>query len=189
MEPEVATGEARQTEPGIGLPGHLLAIAVALTGGTFGIAGAFIQELRTTDLFIAFVGGPIIEEFLKPTGVYILLVRWPHLLRGRLHTAFLSALGGLAFAVVENVVYLYVYFPEHSQALALYRYTVTLGMHTLASFMVGLGITPRLLASVKGEVPLLSGSRKYYAAGIILHSAYNIAVVIAEAAFGAFEDL
>ena len=189
MEPEVTTGEPRWAKTGPGLPGHLLAMAVALTGGVLGVGGAFLQELRTVDLFIAFVGGPIIEEFLKPTGVYILLARWPHLLCGRLHTAFLSALGGLAFAVVENVVYLYVYFPDHSLALAVYRYTVNLGVHTLASFMVGLGITRRLLASVKGEVPLLSGSWRYYAAGIIIHSAYNIAVVIADAVFGAFEEL
>lgn len=110
--------------------------------------------------------------------MYILLAKWPHLLRSRLFTALLSALGGLAFSIVENLVYLYVYFPDHAASLAVYRFALATPLHTVASFVFGFGINQRLLASVKGEVPFLSGSRRFFFSAMALHSAYNIAVTV-----------
>ena len=66
--------------PGPGIPGHLFAISLALIGGVLGILGAVVQEMRTGGfLLLFFLGAPIIEEGLKPAGVYILLARWPRL--------------------------------------------------------------------------------------------------------------
>ena len=45
-------------------------------------------------LFGPFIAAPLIEEALKPTGIYIILLRWPWALLGRLHTALLTATGG-----------------------------------------------------------------------------------------------
>jgi RsiW-degrading membrane proteinase PrsW (M82 family) len=61
-----------------------------------------------------------------------------------------------------------------------YRFTVVLGMHSLASFIVGFGINKRLLASVRGEVPLLSGNKKFFITAVVLHAIYNIAAVVAQ---------
>lgn len=121
----------------------------------------------------------MVEEAFKPAGVYLLLGRWPGLLRGQLYTAYLAALGGLSFGVVESIVYLTAYFPEPAQALVLYRFTVPLFLHSLASFIVGFGINQRLLASVRGEVPFLAGNWKFFIVGITLHSLYNIAATVA----------
>ncbi|MFQ5827248.1 MAG: PrsW family glutamic-type intramembrane protease [Dehalococcoidia bacterium] len=159
---------------------HLLAAALALAGGIFGVLGALIEEVQAGFL-VPFVAAPIIEEALKPSGVYLLLGKWPHLLRGRLYTAYLAALGGVSFAVIENIIYLTIYFPEHSGGLVLYRFTVALFMHSLASFIVGLGINQRLLASVRGEVPLLAGNKKFFFSAIVLHALYNIGATVAQA--------
>ena len=105
---------------------------------------------------------------------------WPHLLRNRLYTACLAALGGISFAIVENIMYLGVYYPDHSGALVLYRFTVALAVHAVASFIVGFGINQRLLASVRGEVPFLSGNWKFFIAGMALHALYNIAAVVVQ---------
>lgn len=159
---------------------HLLAVALALAGGMFGILGAFIEEAQAGFL-VPFVAAPIIEEALKPSGVYLLLAKWPHLLRNQLYTAYLAALGGVSFAVIENIIYLTIYFPEHTGGLVLYRFTVNLFLHSLTSFIVGFGINQRLLASVRGEVPLLAGNRKFFIAAIVLHALYNIGAAIAQA--------
>lgn len=153
---------------------------MAVVGGIFGIFGAFVEEAQAA-LLVPFVAGPIIEEALKPSGVYVLLAKWPHLLRSQLYTAYLAALGGISFAVVENIIYLTVYFPEHTGALVVYRFTVALGMHAVASFIFGFGINRRLVASVWGEVPLLSGSKKFFITAIVLHGVYNIAAAVAQA--------
>ncbi|MBI4295031.1 MAG: PrsW family intramembrane metalloprotease [Chloroflexi bacterium] len=176
MDTDVAGGPSERDERG---RGYLLAIGLALAGGAFGIFGAFVQELQAGPL-VAFIGAPIIEESLKPAGVYLLLARWPHLLRNQLHTASLSALGGVAFSLIETIIYLYAYFPEHRGSLAIYRLSLALPLHTIASFIFGLGINQRLLASVKGEIPFLSVGKRFFFTAMALHAAYNIAVTIAQ---------
>jgi len=94
------------------------------------------------------------------------------------YRALLAALGGLSFAVIENVFYLTVYYPEHDRSLLLFRFTWTLGMHVAASFIVGLGINERLLRSVRGEVPFLSGNWRFFVIPMILHSLFNIVMVV-----------
>src|SRR5262245_18361590 len=93
--------DAPQVDPRL----YVLGLALALLGGLFGIGGAFLQELESRALFAVFVGALIIEEALKPLGIYILLVRWPQALRGRLHTAVLCAISGVTFGIVESLVY------------------------------------------------------------------------------------
>ena len=163
---------------------RILAPIIALAGGVFGILGAIYNEIFHGSFLVAFVGAPIIEEALKPAGVYFLLAKWPRVLRNQLYTAFLASLGGIAFALVENFIYLTIYITEPSPRLILWRYTVCIGVHAICSFVFGLGINQRLLASVKGETRLLSYGKRFYFTAIILHSLYNIAAVVLEGRFG-----
>ena len=117
---------------------------------------------------------------MKPSGVFLLLGKWPQALFSRRYTAFLSALGGLAFATIENLVYLNIYFPEHSQSLVLWRWFVTLPLHVSLSFIVGFGINQRLVASVKGQIPFLQGNRVFFAIPIVLHGMYNLFAYLLE---------
>ena len=89
---------------------RVFAFLIAAGGGVLGILGALIQELSQGSLLIAFIAAPMIEEVMKPAGVYLLLVQWPKVLTSRMYTAFLAALGGLAFAVVENIPLLTILF-------------------------------------------------------------------------------
>jgi len=75
------------------------AFAIATGGGVLGVLGAIIQELSQGSPLVAFVAAPMIEEVMKPAGVYLLLVWWPKVLTCRIYTALLAALGGLSFAV------------------------------------------------------------------------------------------
>ena len=139
-----------------------------------------MQEWSYASPLVAFVAAPMIEEVMKPSGVYLLLVRWPQVLTSRIYTAFLAALGGLSFAVVENILYLQIYFPEHTQTLVVFRYSACLTMHVVCSFILGFGINQKLLASVRGEIPLLKGNKKFFFIPMILHSLFNITAVLAE---------
>lgn len=129
-------------------------------------------------LLVAFVAAPMVEEVMKPAGVYLLLVWWPKVLTSRLFTALLAALGGLSFAVVENILYLQFYFPEHTQALVLFRYSAGLTMHVASSFILGFGINQKLLASVRGEIPLLKDNKKFFIIPMVIHSLFNIMAVV-----------
>jgi RsiW-degrading membrane proteinase PrsW (M82 family) len=163
---------------------RILAPLIALAGGVFGIIGALYNELFHGSFLVAFVGAPIIEEILKPAGVYFLLAKWPDVVRNRFYTAFLASLGGLAFAIVENIIYFTVYIHDPSRQLIIWRYTVCLGLHIVCSFIFGLGINQKLMASIKGETKLLSYGKRFFITAMIIHSGYNIFAVFAESIFG-----
>ncbi|MGH8631010.1 MAG: PrsW family glutamic-type intramembrane protease [Burkholderiales bacterium] len=154
---------------------YVLVTLLALFGGVLGIIGAAVQELQATPLFILllFIGAPIIEEALKPSGVYIALIRWPQALRSQLFTAVLTALSGLVFGIIESIVYVTVYVDDPSEAFVAYRFSVTLVLHAGASFLVGLGINYRVIDWAQGRAPLAKSSRNYYIAACVLHGAYN----------------
>jgi RsiW-degrading membrane proteinase PrsW (M82 family) len=165
-----------------GLAGHPYAFTVAAAGGLLGIAAAAFQELQHGDLLLVFIGAPIIEEILKPIGVYYLLGRRPWLLRNRLYTACLAATAGLVFAIIESLMYVHVYFRDHSDAYTLFRFSVTPAVHMAASFVVGLGISRNLLLGLRGELPFFHGGALFYVGGIGLHALYNTVVFSLSAA-------
>lgn len=169
------------------LPGfrkHVIPPAMAMAGGVLGIMGAILREFYYFSYILAFIAAPMIEESLKPTGLYLVLVLWPKLLRGKLYTALLSGLAGIVFALIENIFYLRVYFPEHTRELAVFRYTAGVGIHVVCSFILGFGINRTLLSSIKGEIPLLQGNKKYFLIPMFLHSVYNVIVTFFGHRFG-----
>lgn len=160
-----------------GLPYHILAIIFAVAGGAFGVAGAVVQELRSGGfLLVSFAGAPIIEELLKPCGVYLALWRWPAVLRSRVYAATLAALAGLSFGLIEAAAYLYIYVPDHTQRFFIYRMTVPLLMHAAASFTAGLGLTRGVIDWAEGRAPLPRATRYFVGAAILMHAAFNITV-------------
>jgi hypothetical protein len=156
----------------------VLAIVLALMGGLFGIVGALVNEFQAGGgILLAIAGAPIIEEAMKPAGIYILLVRWPRALRGQLHTATLTTLSALSFGLVESFVYVTLYHPGGGDDYALFRFTVPVATHMLASFVVGLGLTRGLIDWAEGRAPLPKATRNFYLAGVALHAAYNISAL------------
>ncbi|MGH9201585.1 MAG: PrsW family glutamic-type intramembrane protease, partial [Vicinamibacterales bacterium] len=158
----------------------ILALLVAVSGGALGIIGAIIQEFQASPAFLLgpFVAAPIIEEAMKPVGVYIALIRWPLALRSQTFTAVLAALAGLVFGIIESIVYVTIYVDDPSDTFVAYRFSVTLGLHAAASYLVGLGINQGVLDWAQGRSPLPRASRNFYFAGVILQSLYNTTVVI-----------
>ena len=160
---------------------HLIALAFALMGGVIGIFGAAFEELRSgLGILTPFIIAPIVEEALKPIGIYLLLYRSAHILRGRLYTAGLAAISGLCFGVIESIVYVTVYAPDASQLFFIYRFSVTLVLHMTGSFLVGLGITRALLDWANGNGRFPKPTRNFYLAAVLIHAAYNTTVIALE---------
>ena len=165
----------------------LVAITVAILGGVIGVLGAFVQEFQAGGgILLLFASAAIIEEALKPAGIYLLLACWPQALRGRLHIAMLTGLSGLSFGLVESLVYVLLYFPEGGDDYVLFRFTVPVAMHAFASFIVGLGLSRNLVDWAAGRASLSKSTRSFYLAGVAVHAAYNISVVILRVA-GVFD--
>ena len=165
----------------------VLAPGVALAGALLGIPGSIIQE-AFADPLVVFFAGPMIEEATKPAGLYLLLAFRPEYLTGRLQAAALASGAGAAFGLIESALYVSVYVEDPTPEYVAFRFTVPVALHVVASFIFGLGITPRLRASVAGTVPLLSGSWPFFVAAVVLHSGYNITVTVLEIFTEAFSS-
>jgi RsiW-degrading membrane proteinase PrsW (M82 family) len=167
-----------ERKPAAGARVYALAVAFALLGGLLGILGAFFAEARSGAPFLAvFIGAPIVEEITKPIGVYAFLLRWPRVLRNQLHIALLVALSGLTFGLLESLIYVTVYNPDHSGAFFVYRFTVTVLLHAGASFVAGLGTNERLVDWANGQAPFPRAARYSFGTAIALHALYNTTVV------------
>ncbi|MCP4607417.1 MAG: PrsW family intramembrane metalloprotease [Planctomycetes bacterium] len=156
---------------------YFLGPLVAVMGGFFGILAAG-HENSGYGLFVAaFVVAPIVEEAVKPCGVYWLLGRRPYTLPSQKYIVFLAALAGLTFGIIESFVYVGIYYleyNEHDQTMVIWRFTICLLVHTTCSSIVGFGINQKLVAWVRGEVPFLQGNRKFFFTAMAIHSAYNV---------------
>ena len=154
---------------------QLFAVFVAVLGCVIAIPGVILQEIQASGSIIA---APVIEEALKPAGVYILLLRWPQALRGRLHIAVLAAIAGLTFGLIESLIYVTIYFPDEGSDFVLFRFTVTPMLHVVASFIVGLGLSRTIIDWAAGRAPFPRRTRNFYFAGAGLHAVYNLTAVI-----------
>ena len=157
---------------------QLLALAFAIGGGFLGIGGAFVEELRAGGFSVIAAG--VIEEALKPAGIYILLIKWPFIVADRRYTAALTAISGLTFGIIEACFYVFVYFPDAGDTFVLYRFTVPLVMHTLNSAIVGWGLDRDLIAWANGTAPFPRRTRNLFVTAMAVHGSFNlIAVVLA----------
>jgi RsiW-degrading membrane proteinase PrsW (M82 family) len=160
---------------------HALAIFFALVGGAFGILGAGFQELRAGgSILVFFAAAPVIEELLKPSGIYIVLWRWPLALANQLYTAILTAVSGISFGLIESLIYVTVYAPDHSREYFIYRFTVTIALHATASFIAGLGLNRGLFDWAEGRGRFSVRTRNLFIVAMVLHAAYNITAVVLE---------
>ncbi len=94
--------------------------------------------------------------------------------------AVLSSAAGLGSAHAESTLYVTVYFPESSSDYVAFRFTIPVLLHMVASFIFGLGITSRLRAAVNGEGPLAYRDWWFFIAAVVLHSVFNVTVVVLE---------
>ncbi len=166
---------------------HFLAPFLALSGGIFGIIGAAITEFLNSSLLAAFIAAPIIEEALKPSGLYLMLAKWPRVLRNPLYTVFLAALAGLAFGLIESLVYINFYIDDPSTQTIIWRFTVCPAMHVVCCVIFSLAINRNLIASVRGETKFLSSGKRFIFSAMALHSLYNITVTVLELGFHWFK--
>jgi RsiW-degrading membrane proteinase PrsW (M82 family) len=170
---------------------YLLAILLAIVGGFLGIIGAIIQELQSTTTYILlpFLGAPIIEEALKPSGIYLALLWWPRALNSQIFTALLCALSGLVFGVIESFVYVTLYVEDPSGEFVVFRFSVPLGLHAACSFLVGLGLNQHVIDWAAGRSKLPRASRNFFIAAVALHAAYNtIAFILSVSGLIDFDD-
>lgn len=138
-----------------------------------GLAGAGSLSSIFQPLLIV-VLGPAAEEVMKVAVPLMLLERHPYLFQRGWQLVACGVIGGLAFAAIENVLYLYVYVPDPPEALVTWRWTVCVILHTGCSTIAGFGLRRMWLRAGRTVTrPKPSDALAYIMLAAVLHGTYN----------------
>ena len=151
--------------------GPTAVVAVFLSGVGSGL-GDFSQWVTLT------VVGPVAEEVLKVVCVTVALERAPWLFRSRAQFLAVGLAAGLAFAAIENLLYLFVYIPDPSPLIVAWRWTVCVVLHTGCSAIAAMGLAHAWRAArAQLQRPNIESAFPFLLAAIIIHGLYNSAAI------------
>ena len=149
--------------------------AVALMAGPWAILGAVWGSGQSLfQLLLVIFFGPAAEEVMKTAAAMYVVEKRPYWFRSRLQIALCCLAGGVAFATIENLMYLHVYIPDPTPGIIWWRWTVCTAMHTVCSFVAGLGLM-RIWHNTwqRRRRPELTLGYPYLVAAILIHGSYN----------------
>lgn len=161
---------------------------VALAAGPWGVLGALISQVSGGGLALggvlaAIVLAPVTEEITKLAAALWVVEKQPYRFKSAGQIMLCAAAGGLAFAAIENVIYLAVYNPGGGPSYAAWRWVVCTALHVTCSLVAGLGLVEVWRGAITAERrPDLTAGTPWFAGAMVLHGLYNATVTLAEAA-------
>jgi hypothetical protein len=159
-------------------------LLVAIVAGPWGVLGGLIGGGGgggASRLVLIVLIGPVTEEIMKIAAALWIVEKRPYLFKSLWQILFCAAAGGAAFAFIENLMYLFVYLPEHSTKLAAWRWTVCVGLHMNCSFVAGVGMARIWDNAIRERHrPELWLGVPWFVMAMTAHGIYNGAVVVAE---------
>jgi hypothetical protein len=182
-QPTYATWLAQRQSEWTAAQSWLATIGLALLAGPLAIVGAFWGGGQSIfSVLMLLVIGPVTEEIMKVAAPTIIVEKWPYVFRGRSQILLCALCAGLAFAAIENVLYLFVYVRDPSQRLVLWRWTVCVALHSVCSLIAGIGVMRswQVVMTTRQRANLLPAFRPLVVASVV-HGAYNAAALVMEA--------
>ena len=166
--------QARHEATG-GVKTWLVTLGVALSAGPWAILGAFYGSGQSWfSILTITVFGPLTEEVMKVGMATYIVEKRPYLFSSARQVLLAAIAGGLAFSIIENIMYLHFYIPDPSPGIVHWRWTVCVVMHTGCSFIAGLGILRVWRDAWKRMArPRLTLAYPYLLTAFIIHGVYN----------------
>ncbi|HMP06523.1 MAG TPA: PrsW family glutamic-type intramembrane protease [Lacipirellulaceae bacterium] len=162
--------------------------AVVLLAGPLGIAGALWEGIAgggrgAWGLATVVVFGPVAEEIAKVALALWIVEKRPYWFKSIWQIMVAAAAGGLMFGVIENLIYLHIYIPDASPALARFRWTVCTALHLNCSSVAGVGLARVWDHTMRTRTPpQLGRAMPWLAIAMLAHGLYNLGATIATAA-------
>jgi RsiW-degrading membrane proteinase PrsW (M82 family) len=151
----------------------------AIVAGPFAVLGAFMSGRGGwygIGYGVAFA--PVVEEFLKQSGIIYLLEKKPYRIFATWQFVFSAVVTALIFATIENLLYINFYIPKDKvlswETFVFFRWTGCTAVHVCCSMIASLGLIrvwKRQLAD--GRAADLSRAFYYFAIAIAVHGLYN----------------
>ncbi|MFW6189292.1 MAG: PrsW family glutamic-type intramembrane protease [Planctomycetota bacterium] len=151
------------------------ALVIALLAGPWAVLGAVWGSGHgAVGVLAVVVAAPVVEETMKVAAPLYVVERRPFLFRNRGQIVLCALCSGVAFAAIENLLYLHVYVPDPSPVLTHWRWSVCVVLHAGCSLIAGMGVM-RIWHRVWRQPgrPALSLATPYLVCAISIHGAYN----------------
>lgn len=157
------------------------AFLLALAGGPLALAGALYAG-GGGGVVGAVVIAPLVEETLKSAAAAIAVEKKPHWFCDPLQILFCVIVSALAFATVENLLYINVYVPNPSPGFIQWRWQVCTALHAGASSIAACGLIKVWKRSRQDwSRPNLSVGAPWLVAAMCVHGVYNLFAVLLDA--------
>jgi hypothetical protein len=158
---------------------------VALVAGPAAILATLWGGAQSGVAWVAIViFGPTMEEVMKIALPLWLVERRPWLFRSFSQILICGMMAGLAFAAVENVIYLNIYVPDPTPALVQWRWTVCVALHTTCSTLAAVGVA-RIWSRMRQyqRRPQMTDGTGWLVAAVVVHGLYNATAILIDGWF------
>jgi len=150
----------------------------ALSGGPFAVLGALLMGGGALSLVLF---GPTAEEVLKVAIIWMILEHRPYWFRSATQIRLAGYASGLAFSVIENLIYLNLYIPDPGPGITLWRWTVCTALHVGCTAIAVEGAARAWRRTVTQLVePSVDRVARWVTAAIVVHAAYNSLALLFE---------
>ena len=157
----------------------LATLLIALAAGPFAVLVAFLKTRAALAGWAAVVAAPFVEELAKVAFPLLVVETRPHRFLRALQPWVACAASGLVFSVLENLLYIHVYFDGPDPVAARFRWIVCTALHTGCAAMAGLGVRRVWLGcrtTLQRPEPAQAGA--YLVVAMVIHGLYNAFVIL-----------
>lgn len=159
-------------------------LLAAVLGGPFAVIGAIISGHQGAGPVVyAILFAPVIEEFLKQSGMTFVLEKKPYRVFAAWQFVFAAVVSGFVFGAIENLVYLgrFAAFlsPEDLVSMVAYRWAVCTPLHVVCATIASLGLVRTWKRQLQhGGAADLAAAIPFFVAAMVLHGLYNLSAVL-----------
>lgn len=162
------------------LGSSMVTLTAAVIAGPFAVMGAFMAGRQTWfRILYMILFAPVIEEFLKQSGMIYLLEKKPYRIFSSCQFVIAAVISAGLFASFENILYIYFYNNaetfENFGRFCCFRWIVCTSLHVVCSVIASLGLVrvwKKQLAD--GRAADLAFGFKYFITAMVIHGIYNL---------------
>jgi hypothetical protein len=163
----------------------LVTAALALAAGPWAVLGALLgtsDNASVMGVLMVVAIAPVVEEMMKISAALWVAEKRPFLFRSPVQIVICGVAAGLVFGVVENLLYLLVYFPNASSTAVAWRWLGCTSVHVVCTLVASVGVV-RVWRGVweRRDRARLTAAFPWMVAAMVLHGTYNGLALVASA--------
>lgn len=157
-----------------------ITLLAGLLGGLASVPGVFLAGYQSSfQAFYLVLFGPVIEEFMKQSGMIFILEKKPFLLKWGWQFWLAALLAALIFASVENLLYGHLYLrglaPDKLAVVMAFRWKYCTALHVGCALIAATGLRQAWNRHlVRGAPAELSDAFGGMTVAIAVHGLYNL---------------